>query len=705
MIPIGINGFGRIGKCVFLQLMESKSICVKVINAPDFDILHLESYLKRDSVHKYNTHFTIKIIDDDTFKWNNNTVNILRNRDAIELDWKSYNVNHIIDASGAYLTEEKAKQHNVDYIIMSAPPKDDTPIFVYGANHESYNNEKIISNASCTTNSIVPVLKHLNDKFGIKQSNFTTIHASTASQKVVDTAHSNSRTNRSIFNNIIPHTTGASSSICKILPELDGKITGTSIRVPVNNVSLIDLNVELDKITTLNEIFSSIKENRFLELTNENVVSSDLISTKCPSIVDQKASMDLSNNQFKIMIWYDNEWSYASQLIKLMETISVQELNPYFIENHCFTDKKVILRLDLNVPKQDQIITDDYRIRSTIPTIKRILRDSPDRLIIMSHLGRPTEFTEDESLLIVKPVLESLLNESIEFLPNGLNKITNDQLEKSKNKIFLLENLRFHKEETNYNDLEDSEVVQTFHGLGDFYVNDAFGCIHRDHLSIRASKLPDKAYGYLIEKELGALHTITENVSGGKILAIIGGGKMEDKLKLLKNLCKKVDHIYIAGGNINSLIKNDMEDYIKEISSEKASITLMEDGLCATSLDEIPHHMSTNYLSKYGNFFDIGLKSLNTLQKLIDEHDIIFWNGTLGVVENDKYKYGSEMLLQMLNTTILKNSHKKVIIGGGDTGGFVNKYENVVTHISTGGGASIEYITFNHLVGLDLFQN
>jgi phosphoglycerate kinase len=180
---------------------------------------------------------------------------------------------------------------------------------------------------------------------------------------------------------------------------------------------------------------------------------------------------------------------------------------------------------------------------------------------------------------------------------------------------------------------------------------------------------------------------------------------MEDKLKLLKNLCKKVDHIYIAGGNINSLIKNDMDSYIEEISSEKAKITLMEDGLCATSLDEIPHHMSTNYLSKYGNFFDIGLKSLNTLQKLIDEHDIIFWNGTLGVVENDKYKYGSEMLLQMLNAAILKNSNKKVIIGGGDTGGFVNKYENVVTHISTGGGASIEYITFNHLVGLDLFQN
>ena len=602
MIPIGINGFGRIGKCVFLQLIESKTVEVKVINAPDFDISKIESYLKRDSVHKYNTGFSVEIIDNNRFKINNKTIHLLRNRDAKELNWRSHNINHIIDATGVYLTKEKAKQHDVDYVIMSAPPKDDTPIFVYGANHDTYNNEKIISNASCTTNSIVPVLKHLNDHFGIKQANFTTIHASTSSQKVVDTAHSKSRTTRSIFNNIIPHTTGASSSIYKILPELNCKIIGTSVRVPVNNVSLIDLNVELDKETSLEDIFSSIKKNLFLELNTENIVSSDLISTKCPSIIDQNASLELSNNQFKIMIWYDNEWSYASQLIKLIETISIQNKNPYFIEKQCFTEKKVILRLDLNVPKQNQTITDDYRIRSTIPTIKRILQDSPRRLVIMSHLGRPTKFTPDESLIIVKPVLEALLNEYIEFLPNGLSIKTNEQLVNSKQRIFLLENLRFHAEETEYKNMEETEAIQIFHELGDFYVNDAFGCMHRDHLSIRGSKLTNKAYGYLIEKELDALHTITNNTGGGKILAIIGGGKMDDKLKLLKNLCKKVDHIYIAGGNINSLIKNDMDSYLEEISSEKATITLMEDGLCATGFDDIPHHITTNYLSKYANF-------------------------------------------------------------------------------------------------------
>ena len=216
MISIGLNGFGRIGKCVFLQLIYNNNMDIKVINAPDFDINNLESYLKRDSVHKYKTSFSIAIIDNDTFEINGKQIHILRNRDANELTWKKYNVDHIIDATGVYLTQDKAKQHDVDYLIMSAPPKDNTPQFVYGANDQQYNGEKIISNASCTTNCISPVLRHLQENYGIKQANFTTIHASTASRKVVDTAHSNRRTNRSIFNNIIPHSTGASKSIFKI---------------------------------------------------------------------------------------------------------------------------------------------------------------------------------------------------------------------------------------------------------------------------------------------------------------------------------------------------------------------------------------------------------------------------------------------------------------------------------------------------------
>ena len=705
MISVGLNGFGRIGKCIFLQLIHNKSIEIKVINAPDFDINKLESYLKFDSVHKYSNDFIIEIIDNNSFKINNKLVYILRNRDAKQLNWRDYKINHIIDATGVYLTQEKAKQHNVDYVIMSAPAKDNTPMFVYGANHNEYNNEKIISNASCTTNSIVPVLRDLINNFGIKSSNFTTIHASTSSQKVVDTANSKSRTNRSIFNNIIPHTTGASSSIYKIIPELEGKITGTSVRVPVNNVSLIDLNVELERSTTLNEIFESFSENKFIKVNSDNLVSSDFISTTCPSIIDKNACLDLNNNQFKIMIWYDNEWSYASQLIKLLETISNFNTNSYFIENKSYKNKKVIVRLDLNVPRINNKITDDYRIKSTIPTLKRILNDSPKKLIIMSHLGRPAKHSQEDSLIIVKSKLENYLNEYIEFLPEGLSESTIKTLNNSKCRIFLLENLRFHSCETKYKNIINSNSREILNNLGDCYVNDAFGCMHRDHLSITGILLTDKSYGYLVDNEIKALKMITGNITNSKVLAIIGGGKMDDKISLLLNLSKKVDNIYIAGGNINSIIKNNMNDYLQEISNNKAKITLMEDGLASESLNIIPSHISTFDLRENKNFFDIGLRSLITLSDLIDKNDIIFWNGTLGVVEDSKYKYGSEMLIQILINAINKNKNKKVIIGGGDTGGFVNKYKHNFTHISTGGGASIEYINNDDLIGLKLFKH
>ena len=705
MISVGLNGFGRIGKCIFLQLIHNKSIEIKVINAPDFDINKLESYLKFDSVHKYSNDFIIEIIDNNSFKINNKLVYILRNRDAKQLNWRDYEINHIIDATGVYLTQEKAKQHNVDYVIMSAPAKDNTPMFVYGANHNEYNNEKIISNASCTTNSIVPVLRDLINNFGIKTSNFTTIHASTSSQKVVDTANSKSRTNRSIFNNIIPHTTGASSSIYKIIPELEGKITGTSVRVPVNNVSLIDLNVELERSTTLNEIFESFSENKFIKVNSDNLVSSDFISTTCPSIIDKNACLDLNNNQFKIMIWYDNEWSYASQLIKLLETISNFNTNSYFIENKSYKNKKVIVRLDLNVPRINNKITDDYRIKSTIPTLKRILNDSPKKLIIMSHLGRPAKHSQEDSLIIVKSKLENYLNEYIEFLPEGLSESTIKTLNNSKCRIFLLENLRFHSCETKYKNIINSNSREILNNLGDCYVNDAFGCMHRDHLSITGILLTDKSYGYLVDNEIKALKMITGNITNSKVLAIIGGGKMDDKISLLLNLSKKVDNIYIAGGNINSIIKNNMNDYLQEISNNKAKITLMEDGLASESLNIIPSHISTFDLRENKNFFDIGLRSLITLSDLIDKNDIIFWNGTLGVVEDSKYKYGSEMLIQILINAINKNKNKKVIIGGGDTGGFVNKYKHNFTHISTGGGASIEYINNDDLIGLKLFKH
>jgi glyceraldehyde 3-phosphate dehydrogenase len=217
---------------------------------------------------------------------------------------------------------------------MTAPSKDNTPTFIYGVNHNNYNGENIISGSSCTTNCLAPMLKILNDEYKIKSCIFTTIHATTASQYTVDIVNKLSRTNRSIFNNIIPHTTGASSSIISVLPELNGKINGTSIRVPVLNCSLLDVNIELEnKNITLKDIKKLLINSSFYksvyDINEKKLVSCDFITTTTPTILDINASIDIGNGIFKLFIWYDNEWSYSTQIIRLLKHVNEYKQNKY----------------------------------------------------------------------------------------------------------------------------------------------------------------------------------------------------------------------------------------------------------------------------------------------------------------------------------------------------------------------------------------
>jgi glyceraldehyde 3-phosphate dehydrogenase len=702
-IKIGINGFGRIGKSVLIQLINNEKFTVSAINAPNFDIKYIETYLNYDSVHKYDK-MNIEIIDSNNFKINDNIVHVFSTRNAKEIDWKKYDINYVIDATGSYLTTEKCKEHNCDYVIMCAPPKDNTPLFVSNVNCTKYNGEKIVSNASCTTNCITPVLKFLDENYGIINGNFTTIHSTTASQNTVDTINSNNRTHRSILNNIIPHSTGASNSIFELLPSLDGKIFGTSIRVPTSNVSLVDLNVMLEKDISLQQLMKDFENDTFIEVNKKNLVSCDFLTTVCPSIVDKNASMQVSKNIFKLMIWYDNEWSYSAQVIKLLEKmVDYNSKKSYFIDDYNVYNKRFILRVDWNIPTKDGLILDDYRIVSSLPTIKRILNYGAKKLIIISHFGRPYGYDEKYSWSKYLDQIQKYFDqfyEQICFLEDGLSDKSLEKINSSSNRVYLLENIRFHDEEENYKKYNVDHLNKIVNLMGDFYVNDAFGCMHRDHYSICGINLPEKAYGYLVNTEINALKILTENKDNLKILAIIGGGKMDDKIPLLENLSKKVNTIYIGGGNINSIIKNDFSDFIQKISANKAKIHLMTDGLVAKSLvNIIPHYSNIDKVEKDEYFFDIGEQSIKDLENLISQNDIVFWNGTLGVVENDYYKNGSEMLVNLLS-----KSGKKVIIGGGDSAAFVNKFSHNFYYISTGGGASIEYISNNTLVGLKIFE-
>jgi len=335
-LNIGINGFGRIGKCLFLQLLNDDTINIKAVNINNLLIEDLQQYINYDSIH-HTKKYDVSIEDDGYILIGHKKIKIITEKNPLKIDWRNENVEYLFETTGKFLTTERAKLHDVSYVILSAPPKDigTTPIYCYGVNENEYKNEKIISAASCTTNCIGPLLKLLNDFDGgshnfIKDGNFITVHSSTSSQNVVDTANFQKRTNRSILNNIIPHTTGASTSLNVILPELANKIVGTSVRVPISNVSMVDINLLFEKAITKNDILQYIEDMKnksdkikeIIEINNHNLVSSDFIGNKTPTIIDKNSTLQLTDNSIKFTLWYDNEWSYTAQIIRLVKYIN-----------------------------------------------------------------------------------------------------------------------------------------------------------------------------------------------------------------------------------------------------------------------------------------------------------------------------------------------------------------------------------------------
>lgn len=329
-MKVGINGFGRIGKCILLNMLHDSEIDIVAINIVDVPIDEIGDYLKHDSVHTVlPKDYEVTVLEDSKVKIGNRVIKVLSDFKPENLNWRLYGCEYVIDSTGVFLTTEKCKLHDVPYVIMSAPPKDSTPTFVYGVNTDDYNGESVISNASCTTNCLATTLKLINDKYPVKNVNFTTIHSSTSTQSVVDTCTlSDTRIRRSIFNNMIPHSTGASSAINKVLPSLKGKVFGTSVRVPVSDVSLLDLVIEFENATpTVEGISDLFKESKhygtIYNTTNKNRVSCDFITTSAPSILDEKASMDnVGDRKLKLMVWYDNEYSYSAQLVRVLKHIN-----------------------------------------------------------------------------------------------------------------------------------------------------------------------------------------------------------------------------------------------------------------------------------------------------------------------------------------------------------------------------------------------
>ena len=328
-IKIGINGFGRIGRLVFRAAQNRDDIQVVGINDL-IDVEYMAYMLKYDTMHgQFNGTIEVK---DGKLVVNGNAIRITAEKNPADLKWDEVGAEYVVESTGLFLTKEKAEAHiqtGAKRVIMSAPSKDDTPMFVYGVNNKKYNGESIVSNASCTTNCLAPIAKVLNDKFGIVEGLMTTVHSTTATQKTVDgVSMKDWRGGRAASGNIIPSSTGAAKAVGKVITELNGKLTGMSLRVPTLDVSVVDLTVNLKTPTTYNEICAAMKEASEGELkgvlgyTEDAVVSSDFLGDARTSIFDAKAGIQLTPTFVKVVSWYDNEWGYSNKVLEMIKYMS-----------------------------------------------------------------------------------------------------------------------------------------------------------------------------------------------------------------------------------------------------------------------------------------------------------------------------------------------------------------------------------------------
>jgi glyceraldehyde 3-phosphate dehydrogenase len=330
-IKVGINGFGRIGRNVLRSAEQDFGDDIQVVAINDLlEPEYLAYMLRYDSVHG-RFPGTIEV-DGNTLVVNGKRIRLTQERDPANLKWDEVGADVVIESTGLFLDKATAQKHidaGARKVILSAPSKDDTPMFVYGVNHDRYAGEAIISNASCTTNCLAPLAKVLHDRWGIKRGLMTTVHAATATQKTVDgPSNKDWRGGRGILENIIPSSTGAAKAVGKVLPELNGKLTGMSFRVPISDVSVVDLTVELEKPATYDEICAEMKAQSegalegILGYTEDKVVATDFRGDARTSIFDAGAGIALDPTFVKLVAWYDNEWGYSSKCLEMVRVVA-----------------------------------------------------------------------------------------------------------------------------------------------------------------------------------------------------------------------------------------------------------------------------------------------------------------------------------------------------------------------------------------------
>merc|ERR1712048_138444 len=579
---------------------------VKHINSP-MSPEYMGYLLEHDTVHG---RFPGKVeLSDDGLIINGLPVTLSATRDPTEIPWSKAGVEYVCESTGDFTTTEGCMKHidgGAKKVIISAPAKDaDTPTIVIGVNAEEYTTEmKVVSCASCTTNGLAPIVKVINEKFGIKQGLMTTVHATTASQLTVDGSMKGAdwRAGRAASANIVPSSTGAAKAVAKAYPVMKGKLTGMAFRVPTVDVSVVDLTCELEKETTYDDIKKEVKRaseedyKGIVGYTEDQVVSSDFVGETCSTVFDAEAGIMLTPTFVKLVTWDDNEWGYSTRLVDLVGTMAAkdgievkEEGTVYFTARKASSSpeagaslnklkvgvvdvagKRVFIRVDFNVPQDKSdpsIITNTQRIDAALPTIKDVLAKGAKSVVLASHLGRPDGRVQEKfSMAPVAKVLEEKLGKPVTFLKASSGpEVEAACADPAPGSVILLENLRFNvEEEGKGKDADGNKVtadaakVTAFRAsirkLADVYVNDAFGTAHRGHSSMVGEGFDIKATGGLMSQELDAFAKVLD-APAKPVLAILGGAKVTDKIQLIFNMLDKVDKLIIGGGMAFTFLK------------------------------------------------------------------------------------------------------------------------------------------------------
>jgi glyceraldehyde 3-phosphate dehydrogenase len=760
MLKVAINGFGRIGRQVVSAMVEKgvlgKEIDVVAVVDMSTDADYFAYQLRYDSIHgRFKGEIRTEksrpdLKENDVIVVNGDKIRcIAAAKDLSLLPWRELGVELVIESSGVFTESDVLRGHlaaGAKKVLLTAPGKGvDLKTLVMGVNHGEYDPAKhhIVSNASCTTNCLAPVVHALlQEGIGIESGLMTTIHAYTATQKTVDgPSKKDWRGGRAAAVNIIPSSTGAAKAVGEVLPQTKGKLTGMSFRVPVADVSVVDLTFRSERETSIEEIDAALRKasssylSGVLGVTDEDLVSTDFIHDDRSSIYDAKATLE--NNLkgkgrfFKVVSWYDNEWGYSCRVVDLalmMGRAGVDKgdkLELKGLGDISLSGKRVFIRVDFNVPMEGGRITDDYRITSAVPTIRKAVAAGA-RVVLASHLGRPAEkgYEAEFSLAPVAARLSEVLGQPVKFVPDCVGEVAESAVSGLKDgEVALLENVRFYPGEAS----NDEGFARRLAALADVYVNDAFGTSHRDAASMTGVPrvLKGGVAGELVKREVEVIHRALKRPSR-PFVAVLGGAKVSDKVFVVRNLLDLVDEVLIGGAMAYTFMKAagmdvggskyetvvrdkkgvekpvlKMAQEILELARAKGkALVLPIDHVVAQKFEANAPSKVVSTLEAGWMGLDIGPQTRALYASKIAAAKTALWNGPMGVFEMKPFDEGT---LAIARAFADATSHGAMtLVGGGDSAAAVRAlgFDDKVTHVSTGGGAALEMFEGKFLPGI-----